>query len=124
MGKSLSPEVPQYPYYAGWIPREYAERLITANGEFLVRNTQREKGGTDLVLSAKFEDQFWHYIIFYDGSKYYFKVLFYFILFLTFPNLPCFKKKRFQILSCKRLKVSFSFIYTIIIKKATFLILL
>ncbi|VDD96287.1 unnamed protein product [Enterobius vermicularis] len=73
MGKSLSPEVPQYPYYAGWIPREYAERLITANGEFLVRNTQREKGGTDLVLSAKFEDQFWHYIIFYDGSKYYFK---------------------------------------------------
>ncbi|VDD96656.1 unnamed protein product [Enterobius vermicularis] len=72
MGKS-KPVAPTYQYYAGWIPREFAEKLLTAEGEFLVRNTQRERGATDLILSAKHGERFYHFIVFYNGGKYYVK---------------------------------------------------
>lgn len=83
MGKS-KPVAPTYQYYAGWIPREFAEKLLTAEGEFLVRNTQRERGATDLILSAKHGERFYHFIVFYNGGKYYVKVLAVSLLFFTF----------------------------------------
>lgn len=58
-------------YYVGWIPREYAEKLIKSDGEFLVRQTHGDNGTSDFILSIRNQGRCHHYIIYFKQGQYY-----------------------------------------------------
>ena len=69
-------------YYVGWIPREYAEKLLNRDGEFLVRKSEVGKGGSNFILSLKHNEHWHHYIIYYKNGKYSIRVRCFFVSFV------------------------------------------
>ncbi|VDD95521.1 unnamed protein product [Enterobius vermicularis] len=64
------------PYFVGWIPRSFAEKLLHSDGEFLVRQSQQESGEPEMVLSLKHKDHFHHYFIYLERGLYHLEDVF------------------------------------------------